>query len=65
MQAKWYEQPLNNARTVHLPHTWNIEKENEAFYGWGWYQKKLMVPGDWKTKNVVLQFGAVNHTAYV
>ena len=26
---KWYEMPLAAARTVQLPHTWNIEDENQ------------------------------------
>jgi beta-glucuronidase len=62
---KWYEMPLVGARTVQLPHTWNIEDENQNHYGWGWYQHKLNVPAKWKNKNVVLQFGAINHTSYI
>ena len=52
-------------RVVTLPHTWNIEKENENHYGWGWYQKKWFVPTAWKGKQVMLQFGAINHTAHI
>lgn len=62
---KWFLQPLQNAKVVNLPHTWNIEKENETFYGWGWYQTKISIPANWKNKNVVLQFGAINHTSYI
>lgn len=62
---KWYEMPLAAARTVQLPHTWNIEDENQNHYGWGWYQQKLNVPANWKNKNVVLQFGAINHTSFI
>lgn len=63
--AKWYEKTLSDPKTVQLPHTWNIEKENELHYGWGWYQKKLVIPANWKNKNVVLQFGAVNHSSVI
>lgn len=27
--------------------------------------KKLTVPKSWKNKNVVLQFGAINHTSFI
>lgn len=62
---KWFNGSLPQVRTVKLPHTWNIEEENQNHYGWGWYQKKLVVPAEWKNKNVVLEFGAINHTAYI
>lgn len=65
LSAKWFEQSLHGARTVQLPHTWNVEEENQNHYGWGWYQKKVAVPAAWQLKNVVLQFGAVNHTAHI
>lgn len=63
--AKWFTSTLSNAKTVTLPHTWNVEKENENHYGWGWYQKKINIPANWKNKNVVLQFGAINHTSTI
>ncbi|MEO7264612.1 MAG: sugar-binding domain-containing protein [Ferruginibacter sp.] len=62
---KWNEMPLTAARSVQLPHTWNIEDENQNHYGWGWYQQKINVPSNWKNKNVVLQFGAINHTSNI
>ncbi len=65
LTAKWYEQPLSSAVTVQLPHTWNITEATQNYYGWGWYQKKILVPASWKNKTVKLQFGAVNHTAHI
>lgn len=65
LDDKWYEMALAGARTVQLPHTWNIEAENQNHYGWGWYQKKIDAPSNWKNKNVVLQFGAINHTSFI
>jgi len=64
-EGKWNEIPLNDARIVRLPHTWNIEKDNQNHYGWGWYQKRIKVPANWKNKNVVLLLGAINHTCYI
>ena len=56
---------FSNAEKVNLPHTWNVQKGTEMYYGWGYYQKKLNIPSNWKNKNVVLQFGAVNHTCFI
>lgn len=65
INEKWFEKPLTNPKTVRLPHTWNVEEENQNHYGWGWYQKKITVPATWKNKNLVIQFGAINHTSYI
>ena len=65
MTGKWSANNLSNARTVSLPHTWNVEQGTEMYYGMAWYQKRFNVPKDWKNKNVVLQFGAVNHTSFI
>lgn len=64
-EKQWYSQNWIDARIVNVPHTWNIEKENEMHYGWGWYQKKLFVPTKWKNKQLILQFGAINHTSVI
>lgn len=65
LQEKWHETGLPTSRLVQLPHTWNVEKENQNHYGWAWYQKKLFVPAAWKNKRVLLLFGAVNHTCII
>ncbi|MES2416700.1 MAG: glycoside hydrolase family 2 TIM barrel-domain containing protein [Bacteroidota bacterium] len=65
VDKQWYMGTLANAKTVGLPHTWNVEKETENYYGWGWYQKKINIPANWKNKNISLQFGAINHTAFI
>ena len=59
------EPSFANAEVVNIPHTWNVQKGTEMYYGRGYYQKTFKVPADWKNKNVVLQFGAVNHTAFI
>ena len=63
--GKWFEKPLIDARAVHLPHTWNIEDENQHHYGKAWYQKTISAPKDWKNKELVLQVGAINHTSSI
>lgn len=61
----WFSKELPSARSVQLPHTWNVEEENQHHYGWGWYQKKISAPASWKGKEIWLQFGAVNHTSHI
>lgn len=64
-EQKWYAHLLPNAKSVHLPHTWNVEDGSEMYYGQAWYQKKIFVPTAWKNKNIVMEFGAVNHTSFI
>lgn len=64
-QQQWFGKSLKNTHTVKLPHTWNIDSVNQNFYGWSWYQKAIDVPKSWANKNVVLQFGAANHTSVI
>lgn len=65
LRAEWWRKALPGARPVNLPHTWNVEDDNQNHYGRGWYRKELEVPAEWKGKRVALHFGAVNHTALV
>lgn len=61
----WHEKTLATSNTVNLPHTWNVENDNMQHYGWGWYQRKIKIPSNWKDKNLMLVFEAINHTAYI
>lgn len=65
MIQKWQANPLSGAKIVNLPHTWNVEDENQMHYGWGWYQKTIRVPEAWRDKNVVIEFRGVNHTSHI
>jgi len=65
MSQQWFSKPLTSARIVTLPHTWNVEDENQMHYGWGWYQRTINVPVAWRDKNVVLEFRGVNHTSHI
>ena len=50
----WYVGSLPNARTISIPHTWNIEDSNQTHYGWAWYQKKINIPAIYKNKQTVI-----------
>lgn len=65
MVQNWQANPLAGAKIVNLPHTWNVEDENQMHYGWGWYQRTINVPASWRDKNVVIEFRGVNHTSHV
>jgi len=65
MEAHWFEKELPAAKRVKLPHTWNIDEASQNHYGWGWYSYSFKVPANWKSKNVVLRFGAINHTSTI
>lgn len=65
INEKWYESTIAGDKLVQLPHTWNIEDRTQNYYGWAWYQKVIDVPANWKNKNVILRFGAINHTSKI
>lgn len=64
-KREWYLGTLPNARTVSIPHTWNIEDSNQTHYGWAWYQKRISIPATYKNKQTIIEFGAINHTAHI
>lgn len=65
LSAHWFRHALPDARAVDLPHTWNVDSLDQLHYGWGWYQRTLQVPAEWKGKHLDLVFGAVNHSAII
>lgn len=64
-KREWYLNTLPNAKTVAIPHTWNIEDSNQTHYGWAWYQKRISIPATYKNKQAIIEFGAINHTAHI
>ncbi|WP_158996332.1 glycoside hydrolase family 2 protein [Mucilaginibacter sp. L196] len=65
LTGEWYKKDLKNGADVKIPHTWNVDKNTQNYYGWAWYQRKIMIPAQWKNKHIVLQFGAINHTSFI
>ena len=56
---------LPDARTVAVPHTWNVEDGLERYFNTAWYQKDINIPADWKGKQVRLRFEAVNRNSVI
>ncbi len=65
LTGEWFKKDLKNSADVKIPHTWNVDKNTQNYYGWAWYQRKVMIPAQWKNKHIVLQFGAINHTSFI
>ncbi len=56
---------LKEARTVEIPHTWNIGDGTEEYWGFGWYGCMIPAPEEWKDRQVRVRFQAVYHDAVV
>lgn len=54
-----------NAKTVRVPHTWNVMKGLEDYSGLAWYEKTFTVPAQIRNKQLRLQFDAVYHDAVI
>ncbi|MDR1221295.1 MAG: hypothetical protein LBL07_00240 [Tannerella sp.] len=61
----WHTGLPANARTVAVPHTWNVEDGTEDYFNTAWYQKDVPVPAEWKNRQVRLHFDAVYRDAVV
>lgn len=61
----WYNGLPDDARTVSVPHTWNIEDGTERYFGTAWYQKEVNIPAEWNKRQVRLHFEAVCRDATV
>jgi beta-galactosidase len=64
---KWGEKglPENLVRTVSVPHTWNVEKGMEKYWGKGWYERTFEVSEQQLKQATRLQFDGVNHDAMI
>ena len=55
-----------NARTISIPHTWNVETGLEEYAGPAWYQRELTeITPDHQGQTIRLHFRAVYHSATV
>ncbi|MDR1602178.1 MAG: hypothetical protein LBS42_07080 [Tannerella sp.] len=64
-RQSWYTGLPGNARTVTVPHTWNVEDGTEQYFNTAWYQKDILIPKEWKNRQVRLYFDAVYRDAVV
>ena len=52
-------------RTVSVPHTWQTEPGNDAYYGEAFYERDIDVPAEWRDAWVRVEFESVFHSAWV
>ncbi len=50
---------------VEVPHTWQIQKDSDDYFGTAWYHRAFQVPREWKDRNLRVEFEAVYHSAMV
>jgi beta-glucuronidase len=65
MSAATMEKRASDWQTVRVPHTWQTLGGNPDYVGTAWYRKEILVPEEWRTRFVRIEFEAVFHTAYV
>lgn len=54
-----------NAKTVQVPHTWNVMKGLEDYSGLAWYERTFTVPVPIRGKQLRLKFDAIYHDAVI
>lgn len=67
-QEKWYSNPRGFPLEINVPFAFQTELsgiKNTDFHDVVWYKRQVDVPNEWKDKNVVLHFGAVDHYAKI
>lgn len=64
-QANWPAGLPAQAKSVQVPHTWNVMDSLEDYAGTGWYEKSFTAPASWRNKQVRIKFAAVYHSAVI
>ncbi len=67
LSAKWFEREFDRAgwQIVNVPHTWQVVKGLEAYYGIAWYARTVNLDSQTAGKIVKLEFDAVYRDATV
>lgn len=65
LEQQWFKDGLPNARSIKVPHTWNVEQGLEEYRGLAWYAYDLNISESWQGKLIRLQFDAVYRDAVV
>lgn len=65
---KWFEKGLRNYQPMPVPASYNditVEKELRDFVGDAWYEKEIIVPNEWKDKNIFVRVGSASHNSKI
>ncbi|MGC9329951.1 MAG: sugar-binding domain-containing protein, partial [Candidatus Hinthialibacter sp.] len=67
LTGEWFGTQFDRAawRIVQVPHTWQVEPENSAYYGAAWYARTIQADPSWKGEAIRLEFDAVYRDAWI
>lgn len=65
ISQQWCSIGLPEARSVQIPHTWNVDQGLEEYRGLAWYSYDLEISEAWQGKLLRLQFDAIYRDADV
>ncbi|CAM2846302.1 sugar-binding domain-containing protein [Paenibacillus sediminis] len=67
-REQWFQQAQPFDRKIQVPYTFQSQLsgvEDPSFHDLVWYRKTFEVPKAWRSKRVIVHFGAVDYTAHV
>lgn len=67
-KEKWYTQFPSEAVTIQVPFAFQSKLsgiQDASFHDVIWYRRDITIPEEWKEKEVILHFGAVDYRAWV
>lgn len=67
-KEQWYRQGLENYELMPVPASYNditVEAKLRDFIGDVWYEKKIIIPKQWKEENVFIRIGSACHNSKI
>lgn len=67
-KEKWYECGLKNYDLMPVPCSFNditVDGDLRDFIGNVWYEKRIIVPSQWKADNIFIRIGSASHNSKV
>lgn len=67
-KEKWFEGKLENFQYMPVPASYNditTDSRLRDFVGDVWYQKTIVIPNEWKDKNIFIRVGSASHKSKI
>ncbi len=68
IKEQWYKNGIDNYEYMPVPASYNditVDSKLRDFVGDVWYEKKVVIPMEWKDKNIFLRVGSASHNSKV
>lgn len=68
IQLGWHKDPSALEQEIVVPFAYQTQLSginDPSFHDWVWYSRNFTVPAQWKNKQIMLHFGAVDYRAWV